>query len=115
MLLDIVNELNESDMLSEDLLAELFSIEDPYVHEQKRQELEDRAHELKIKTRFNRSYQAYKKSVSMEIATRQPSYFTEFENEPQLRTGIWHAGMDGIWTLGEAAKYMLVLIQYIRV
>ena len=104
MLLECVDELNESDILSEDLLIELFSVNDPYLQEKKRQELEDRAEKLKLKTRFNRCYSSYKKSIQQEIAIDQPTYYTQFDDEPQLRSGVWRADMDGIWTLGEGGK-----------
>lgn len=104
MLLECVDELNESDILSEDLMIELFSIEDPYLHEKKRQELEDRAVTLKLKTRFNKCYNSYKKSVKHEVSAEQPTYYTQFDDEPELRSGIWRADMNGIWTLAEGGK-----------
>lgn len=104
MLLECVDELNESDILSEDLMIELFSIEDPYLHEKKRQELEDRAITLKLKTRFTKCYNSYKKSVKHEVAAEQPTYFTQFDDEPELRSGVWRADMNGIWTLAEGGK-----------
>lgn len=104
MLLECVDELNESDLLSEDLMIELFAIEDPFVQEKKRQELEDRAIELKLKTRFNKCYQTYKKSIKKELSVEQPTYFTQFDDEPELRSGVWRADMDGIWTLAEGGK-----------
>ena len=104
MLLECVDELNESDILSEDLMIELFSIEDPYLHEKKRQELEDRATALKLKTRFNKCYNSYKKSIKHEVSTEQPTYYTQFDDEPELRSGVWRADMNGVWTLAEGGK-----------
>lgn len=104
MLLECIDELNESDLLSEDLMIELFSIEDPFIHEKKRQVLEDRAIQLKLKTRFNKCYLTYKKSIKKELTVEQPTYFTQFDDEPPLRSGVWRADMNGIWTLAEGGK-----------
>lgn len=104
MLLECVDELNESDLLSEDLMIELFSVEDPFAHETKRQELESRAIQLGLKVRFNKCYKAYKESIKKELSVGQPTYFTQFDDEPELRSGVWRADMNGIWTLGEGGK-----------
>ena len=63
MLLECVNELNAEQVVSEDLIIELFGIDDAFVHETTRQEIEDRAAELKIKGRFTKAYNAYKKEA----------------------------------------------------
>lgn len=106
MLLEIVNELKESDLLSEDLMIELFSIESHFDHEKKRQELENRAAELKIKTAFNKLYSSYKKDARKELAAPDnETYVLQFNNQPELLSGIWRASeTDGIWTLGERGR-----------
>lgn len=106
MLLECVNELKESDILSEDLMIELFSIKNNFDHEKKRQEIESRATELKIKSAFNKLYGSYKKDIKNEVAiSDKESYVLQFKNQPELRSGIWRATEDGgIWTLGEKGK-----------
>lgn len=106
MLLEIVNELKESDLLSEDLMIELFSIESHFDHEKKRQELESRAAELHIKTAFNKLYSSYKKDTKKELAVvEHENYVLQFNNQPELLSGIWRTSEDGgIWTLGEKGR-----------
>ena len=106
MLLECVNELKESDILSEDLLIELFSIQNNFDHEKKRQEIEARAAELKVKSAFNKLYSSYKKDIRNEIAiSDRESYVLQFKDQPELRSGIWRATEEGgIWTLGEKGK-----------
>ena len=106
MLLECANELKESDILSEDLMIELFSIENNFEHEKKRQELEARALELKIKTAFNKLYSSYKKDLRKEIAVKdRECFFLQFDDQPELRCGVWRTSdIDGVWTLGERGK-----------
>lgn len=106
MLLECVKELKESDILSEDLLIELFSIENNFDHEKKRQEIEARAAELKVKSAFNKLYSSYKKDIKKEIAVAdRESYYLQFKGQPELRSGVWRAtDEDGIWTLGEKGR-----------
>lgn len=85
-------------------MIELFAITDPYKQEQKRQELENRATELEIKTKFNKLYREYKKSIKNELTVNEATYVTNFEGEPQLRTGGWRADESGIWTVNEKGK-----------
>jgi len=105
MLLECVSELNKSDILSEDLMIELFSIESNFDHERKRQELEAKAAELGAKTQFNKNYRAYRKDTQTTLTVAdQESYVTHFDGQKELQCGIWRADMDGIWTLGEKGK-----------
>lgn len=106
MLLEIVKELDKEQIKSEDFFIELFSIDDAFVHEQYRQEAEERAAELKVKSEFKRCYASFKKEVKkneLSVADR-PSYVTEFEGEPMLRSGRWIANEDGVWMLGEKSR-----------
>lgn len=106
MLLECVSELKESDILSEDLMIELFSIKNNFDHEKKRQEIENRATELKIKSAFNKLYNSYKKDMKNEVAiSDRESFVLQFKGQPELRSGVWRATDDGgIWTLGEKGK-----------
>lgn len=106
MLLECVNELNAEQVVSEDLFIELFGIDDAFVHETTRQEIEDRAAELKIKGRFTKAYNAYKKEAKKTalMETDKPSYMTSFEGEPSLRSGHWIADDGGVWMLGEKCR-----------
>lgn len=106
MLLECVNELKESDLLSEDLMIELFSIESFFDHEKKRQELEGRATELKIKTAFNKLYSSYKKDAKKELSIPDnETYVLQFKGQPELLSGVWRTSEDGgIWTLGERGR-----------
>ena len=69
MLLECVNELDEEQITSEELFCELFSIEDAFVHEQKRQEAEKRATEVKKKSEFSRLYRSYKAEMKKSELT----------------------------------------------
>ena len=106
MYLENIEKLNKDEILSEDLLNELFSQEDPYLIEQKRIALVERASELKCKTDFNRLLQAYKKvlrKTALQLADR-PSYMTEYSDQPELCCGNWIASDDGVWALTERGK-----------
>lgn len=106
MLLECVNELKESDLLSEDLMIELFSIESFFDQEKKRQELETRATELKIKTAFNKLYSSYKKDAKKELSVPDnETYVLQFKGQPEFLSGVWRTSEDGgIWTLGERGR-----------
>ena len=98
-------------MLSEEVLNELFSQEDAFLTEQYHQALVARAAELKCKTDFNRLYQAYRKEVRKAslMASDKPSYMTEFNGEPSLRSGSWISGEAGIWALSERGRVVACL------
>lgn len=104
MLLECVSELKESDILSEDLMIELFAIDNNFDHEKKRQEIESRAAELKIKSAFNKLYSSYKKDIKKELADRE-SFTLGFRDQPELCCGVWRTSDDGgIWTLGDKGR-----------
>ena len=105
MLLECVSELKESDILSEDLMIELCSIEGNFDREQKLQEIQKRADELKIKAQFNKLYKSFVKDNKNELAeSDKESFVTHFDGQKELRSGVWRADMGGIWTLGEKGK-----------
>ena len=106
MLLECVKELDEGQILCEELFAELFSIDDAFVHEQQRQEAERRAAELRVKGQFGKLYRTYKQEMKKaELMTSdRPSYITDFDGEPPLRCGKWIATNDGVWMLGERGR-----------
>lgn len=105
MLLECVNELNESDILSEDLLYELFEIESAFDREQTLQQVQKRAEQLKVKTAFNKLYKAFNQDHKKELAIQDmPSYITQFNDRPPLRSGVWRADMNGIWTLSDKGR-----------
>lgn len=105
MLLECVNELNESDILSEDLLYELFEIESAFDREQTLQQVQKRAEQLKVKTAFNKLYKAFNQDHKKELAVQDmPSYVTQFDGRPVLRSGVWRADMNGIWTLTDKGR-----------
>ena len=103
MYLEHIEKLDRDSLLSEDLLNELFSLDDVYVMEQNRQALVMRAAELKCKTDFNRLYVTYKKELrkrNLQLSDK-PSYMTEFDDQPSFRSGSWVAEEGGIWILTE--------------
>ena len=105
MLLECVKELKESELLDEEIMIELCSLEDNFDREQKLQEVQKRADELKIKPQFNKLYKAYLKDHKKELAVVDRECFvTEFDGQPELRSGVWRANMSEIWTLGEKGK-----------
>ena len=106
MYLENVKKLDKDSLLSEDLLKELFSLDDAYLIEQYRQEAVARATELKCKTDFNRLVAAYKKELRKNnlLSNGKPSYMTEFSGQPSLRCGSWIANNDGVWALSDHGR-----------
>lgn len=105
MLLDYVEELKKSEILSEDILIELFSIEGDFDREVMKQKLEKKAAELGAKTEFNKLCRAYKKQSKEDlILTDMPSYVTNFTDQEPLRCGVWRADEGGVWTLSEKGR-----------
>lgn len=104
MLLEFVSELSELEILSEDVLIELCSIQNPYERQCKLDELEDKAKELNILTRFRKRYKSYMESVKTELSNERPTYMTDFEGQPKLRSGMWRADENGIWILTDKGK-----------
>lgn len=106
MYLERIEKLDRDSLLSEDVLIELFGLDDVYVMEQYHQALVMRAGELKCKTDFNRLYQAYKKELrksNLQLSDK-PSYMTEFADQPSFCSGSWVAGEDGVWILTEKGR-----------
>lgn len=106
MYLEHIEKLDRDSLLSEEVLTELFSQDDAYLTEQYRQALVARAAELKCKTDFNKLYQAYRKEMRKALvqATDRPTYVTEFNDQPTLRTGSWVATEQGVWTLSDRGR-----------
>ena len=105
MYIEHVNELRASDILSEDVMIELFSLASEFEREQKLQEVQGKADELGVKAQFNKLYKAFIKDNKKEIAlSDKESYVTQFTGQPELRSGVWRADMHGIWTLGEKGR-----------
>ena len=101
MFLEDVKKLDRDSLLSEDVLRELFGVDDAYLMEKYRQELVARAAELKCKTDFNRLYQAYRKEVkkaNLQFSDK-PSNITEFSEQPTFRCGSWVATEEGVYIL----------------
>ena len=88
------------------MFIELFSIDDAFAHEQNRQDAEARAGELKVKTQFTALYRSFKKEMKKTELTMsdRPSYITEFDGEPSLRSGKWIANEGGVWMLGNNGR-----------
>lgn len=104
MLLECVSELKASEILSEDLLIELYALDSNFDREIKLQEIQKRAEELKIKPQFNRINKAFMQDNKKLMTTDYPSYVTEFGDKPPLSSGVWRADMNGIWTLSEKGR-----------
>lgn len=106
MYLEDAKKLDKDSLLSEDVLSELFSVDDAYLMEKYRQDLVARAAELKCKTDFNRLYQAYRKEVKKNNLqfSDKPSNITEFTDQPTFKCGMWVATEDGVYILGERGR-----------
>lgn len=106
MYLEDAKKLDKNSLLSEDVLSELFSVDDAYLMEKYRQDLVARAAELKCKTDFNRLYQAYRKEVKKNNLqfSDKPSNITEFTDQPTFKCGMWVATEDGVYILGERGR-----------
>lgn len=104
MLLECVSELNASEVLSEELLIELYALDSNFDREVKLQEIQKRAEELKIKPQFNRINKAFMQDNKKLMDKDYPSYVTEFGDKPPLSSGVWRADMNGIWTLSEKGR-----------
>jgi len=106
MYLEDVSQLDRDLILSEDVLTELFGVDDAYLMEKYRQELVARAAELKCKTDFNKLYQAFRKELkktSLQYVDK-PTNITEFIDQPILNTGSWIATEQGVWTLSDRGR-----------
>ena len=110
MYLEDAKKLDKDSLLSEDVLSELFSVDDAYLMEKYRQDLVARAAELKCKTDFNRLYQAYRKEVKKNNLqfSDKPSNITEFTDQPTFKCGMWVATEDGVYILGERGSFSTV-------
>ena len=106
MYLEHIEKLDKGSLLAEDVLNELFNLDDAYLMEQYRQSLVARAAELKCKTEFNKLYAAYKKELKKQNLQffDKPSNITEFDGQPVLRSGAWNASEDGVWILTEKGR-----------
>lgn len=106
MFLEDVKKLDRDSLLSEEVLQELFGVDDAYLMEKYRQDLTARAAELKCKTDFTRLYQAYRKEIkkaNLQFSDK-PSNITEFDDQPTFRCGSWIATEDGVSVLGERGR-----------
>ena len=54
-----INEMSYEDILSEEVFIELFDMLDPVKRTRTKQALEERAKELKVRTKFKELYKAY--------------------------------------------------------
>ena len=106
MYLEHIEKLDRDSLLSEEVLQELFGVDDAYLMEKYRQDLTARAAELKCKTDFARLYQAYRKEIkkaNLQFSDK-PSNITEFDDQPTFRCGSWIATEDGVSVLGERGR-----------
>ena len=106
MYLEHIEKLDRDSLLSEEVLQELFGVDDAYLMEKYRQDLTARAAELKCKTDFTRLYQAYRKEIkkaNLQFSDK-PSNITEFDEQPTFRCGSWIATEDGVSVLGERGR-----------
>lgn len=103
MFIENISKLDKDSLLDEQLFSELFSLDDPFLHEKYRQESEARAIELKCKTHFTKLYSEYRKALKRQLLlSDKPSNITEFDGQPTLRCGSWIANEDGVRRLTEA-------------
>lgn len=106
MFIEDAERLDRDSLLSEDVLRELFGVDDAYLMEKYRQALVARAAELKCKTDFNRLYQSYRKELKKANLqySDKPSNITDFTDQPIFKCGSWIATEEGVFTLGERGK-----------
>ena len=112
MYIENVEKLTKDSVLDEELFTELFEIEENITREKKIIELQDKALELGVKTKFDNILKAKKRDLrqqTRELAKKdQMSHVTDFldcgDNEVTLRTGAWKADHDGIRTWSERGE-----------
>ena len=116
MFIEYAETLDADSLMSDEVLDELFAIEDELDRTRKYIELEDRAKSLGIKTKFERIYKARNREFNAFLRTQaakaaltqaeESSYVTQFTKADmvQLRCGAWRASDDGVYTLGERGK-----------
>ena len=112
MYIENVEKLTKDSVLDEELFTELFEIEENLPREKKIIELQDKALELGVKTKFDNILKAKKKDFrqqTRELAKKDKmSRVTDFldcgDNEVTLRTGAWKADHDGIRTWSERGE-----------
>ena len=100
-----INKLTKDSILEDELLAEVFDIEDEIYRARMLLALEDRAEELGVKTKFGKLVNAYKrerKKYEQENKHNQQSLdnMTDFGDEhyDQMRCGSWIADSYGVRT-----------------
>ena len=106
MFIENAKKLDKDSLLSEEVLKELFAVDDAYLMERYRQDLVARSAELKCKTDFNRLYQSYRKEIKKANLqySDKPSNITEFVDQPIFRCGSWVATEEGVFILGERGR-----------
>lgn len=102
MLLDRLNALTSSDILSEELMNELHLIKDEFSKAQKIQQVKKIAKSFGIMTDFTDLFKAYEKNAKKGLALSDTcSHVTSFDDQPPLRCGHWNADENGIWIMTE--------------
>lgn len=106
MELDYIDKLDESSILNKDIFFQLFAIEEDFERVEKYQQLENRAAELKIKSKFKSLYKAFEKDFKKALPERKDisSNLTTFTGQPELNCGVWNAGDDGIFILTDKGR-----------
>lgn len=99
MELDYIDKLDESSILNKDIFFQLFAIEEDFERVEKYQALENRAAELKVKSKFKSLYKAFEKDFKKSLPDIRDvsSNVTTFSDQPELSCGMWCAGDDGIY------------------
>lgn len=109
MLLEYVEKLDETSLLSDELFGELFDIEDDILRQRKEFELEDRATRLKCLGRFKKLLSTYKrefkKRTKAEIVETQKDFGIDFpEKDASFNSGLWQVDESGIYTVSDKGR-----------
>lgn len=98
MELQFIDKLDASSLLNKEIFFQLFAIEEDFERVEKYQELEKRAEELKIKTKFKQLYRAFEKDFKKAMPERTiTGNTTMFSEQPAFNCGMWTATDDGIY------------------
>lgn len=98
MLIEDVNQLGASTLLSDDLFLELYDIPDPITRQRKIFELQDRAKVLGVKAKFDALHSSYEKFLK-KGNQEENHYLSNFGTDkyPQYDTGCWIANDNEIF------------------
>ena len=109
MLLEFVEKLGKEDLLSDELFAELFAIEDDISRTRKYYELEALSMKLRCQSQFKKIYGLYNRRFKSEkkatIIETESNFSVDFpEKDISYNSGVWQLDETGIYTISDKGR-----------